>query len=457
MAKKILLSFIFFPFFALLVSQAQISQKKIIEFGWDYPTVKYLLKHINQMGKKPFDGVVFSFDFKVYDAFDTLHYPDSVFQFEQLRKLKWGALSDNFIFVRGESPNGAEWLSDNSWNNISANLKNISKSVQLSRAKGILFDPEYYIPDSTKNPWKYSSELYSGLSYDQVGAFVKKRGKQFIQSLQSYSPDIKILFTWMFGLVAAQNNIAPIQKTDMGLIPFFIQGVLEGANDKCELIDGNEFSYGYMESAHFIWAGERIRASGRKYIKDDFQSKWDKISIAQAVFFDGIMATSSALKKGYDTATKKRWLYSNLYDAMKTTDKYVWFYNEKINWWKNQVDSGISNIIIKVKNRIKKEYSLTSSKIINARPFSRYEFRSSNTEPRDGDAYYNPQTNILKIDAAPLQFTSIELYKNSRLIYSQKNPPQKFELNLTGIYDKSGNLIIVTKQSNGMVGIIYVN
>ena len=436
---------------------AQNSGKKLIEFGWDYPTVEYLKKNISQMERTPFDGVVFSFDFKVYDAFDTLRYPDSVFQFYQLTKIPWNKFTDNFIFVRGESPNGAQWLNDKAWNNISENLKNVSKAVSTSKAKGILFDPEYYIPDSTKNPWTYSSNLYPGLSYQQVGMYVKKRGKQFIQSLQTYSPHIKILCTWMLGLVAAQNMTMPLQETGMALIPFFVQGMLEGSNGKSELIDGNEFSYGYMESAHFIWAGERIRNDAKKYITGNYLPRFNKVSIAQAVYFDGIMATSTVFKKGYDTLTKKRWLKENLYNALKTTDKYVWFYNEKINWWKNQVDPEISKLITNVKDQLNSEFDVMNHSSAISPSFSRYEFRNGNTEERPGKVLYNPSTNIIDIYSGNTSFKTIELYKNSRLIYTKQDPPINFEIDLKGIYNKSGNLIIVSKQSNGMIGSIYLN
>ena len=436
---------------------AQNSGKKLIEFGWDYPTVEYLKKNITQMEKTPFDGVVFSFDFKVYDAFDTLRYPDSVFQFYQLTKIPWKKFTDNFIFIRGESPNGAQWLNDKAWNNISENLKNISKAVFTSKVKGILFDPEYYIPDSSKNPWTYSNLQYPGLSYEEVGATVKKRGKQFIESLQKYSPDIKILCTWFLSLVAAQNNILPLEKTGMALYPFFIEGMLEGKNDRSELIDGNEFSYGYMESAHFIWAGTRLREDGKKFISTILLPEYNKVSRSQAVYLDGIMAKFPQFNKGYNTITKKRWLKENLYNAFKTTDKYVWFYNEKVNWWKDQVDSGISKLITDVKVRINSEFDVMNHGSAISRSFSRYDFRNGNTEIRQGSALYNPSTNILKIYAGNSSFTTIELYKNSHLIFTKENPPINFEFDMKGIYDKSGNLIIVTKQSNGLIGRIYLN
>ncbi len=178
-------------------SQNKKTQKKLIEFGWDYPTISFLKTNLSIMEKTPFDGVVFSFDFDIYNAFDTIQYPDSKFQYDDLSKVQWEKFTDNFLFVRGISLTGAKWLDDGSWIKISKNLKKVSKALAISKARGIGFDPEYYYADSLKNPWVYKASLYNDLSYQQVGDYVRKRGKQFIEALQTYKPDVKILCRYM--------------------------------------------------------------------------------------------------------------------------------------------------------------------------------------------------------------------------------------------------------------------
>ena len=86
-----------------------------------------------------------------------------------------------------------------------------------------------------------------------------------------------------------------------------------------------------------------------------------------------------------------------------------------------------------------------------------WDFKNGNIELRPGSALYNPSTNILKIYTGNSSHTTIELYKNSRLIFIKENPPANFEINLKGIYDKSGNLILLSRHINGMTGKIYFN
>lgn len=238
----VFVSFFFISSLSYLFAQDKLNKKKLIEFGWDYPNVTYLKTNIAAMEKTPFDGVVFSFDFTIYNAFDTTQYADSKFQYDDLPKIQWKKFTDNFLFVRGASYNGARWLDDESWDKIELNLKKISKALAISNAQGIAFDPEFYFNNPDLNPWVYKPSLYNNLSYEEVGAYVRKRGKQFIKTLQTNKPDLKILCFWLLGLVVDQNKSQPIEETGMALYPFFVEGMLDGKNKTSEIIDGNESS-----------------------------------------------------------------------------------------------------------------------------------------------------------------------------------------------------------------------
>jgi len=64
-------------------------------------------------------------------------------------------------------------------------------------------------------------------------------------------------------------------------------------------------------------------------IKKSLQSKFKEVFLAQSVYFDGIYGKLPGTEKHFDKQSKEQWLGENLYNAYKTTDKYVWFYNEK--------------------------------------------------------------------------------------------------------------------------------
>lgn len=432
------------------------SEKKLIEFGWDYPNVSLLKENISNIEKAPFDGVVFSFDFDIYNAFDTTQRTDVQFQYKDLSEIRWKKFTDNFLFVRGASISGARWLDDNSWVKIVRNLKKVSKALAISKAKGIGFDPEYYYPDSTKNPWVYRASWYNNLSYQEVGNYVRKRGKQFIQALQTNKPDVKILCFWLLGLIEMQSQSQPVSETGIALYPFFVEGMLEGKNNESEIIDGNEFSYGYQNPGSFVEAGEYRRQNGSTFIMASLKSKFQKVSLAQAIFFDLIYAKSSEYEKGFDKQTKERWLRDNLLNAFKTTDKYVWFYNERINWWKGEVDSGVAHIITDVKNTINAQHNNKSNQISGNSLL--LNFKENKPDNYQGFHYsYTKNTNHLQVKLLDLDVSSLKIYNNSRLIYDYGKVVLNSTINLNKIYNKKGNLIIMAKNSKGINSIAYVN
>ncbi|HVX01416.1 MAG TPA: hypothetical protein VHA52_13415, partial [Candidatus Babeliaceae bacterium] len=108
MHLKTFLLLFFFMGVLVFVSHAQpLPAKKLIEYGWDYPTVSDLKSNIKQMEKAPFEGVCFSIDKNIYAAFDNTAYPDSKFQFNNLSGIPWQKFTDNFLIVRGTSLTGA--------------------------------------------------------------------------------------------------------------------------------------------------------------------------------------------------------------------------------------------------------------------------------------------------------------------------------------------------------------
>lgn len=439
----------------MILAQDKSSEKKLIEFGWDSPSVSALKDNLSQREKTPFDGVCFSFDYNRYTAFDTARYADSKFQYTDLSKIQWGKFTDNFLIVRGAGRTGARWLDDRSWANISQNIKKISKALDIAKAKGIAFDPEYYFKDSTLNPWKYAASWYNNLSYQEVGNYVRKRGQQFIQALQTYKPDVKILCLWLLGWVYVQNQTHPIEETNMALYPFFVEGMLEGKNNSSEIIDGNESAYTYQSFMPFVRTGVNTRENQRKLINKSLHSKFKQVSVAQSVFFDYLYAKLPKYDKGFDKQTKEQWLKDNLYFAFKTTDKYVWFYNQKINWWKNEIDPGVTEIITAVKDKINSE--LNSNSIETTGKLSILNFKRKQGSSYQGVSYnYIKAKKLLEIKVLKNDIKNLQIYKNSFLIYNVNDPTTNFTVDLNGKYN-TGNLIIMAKDSKGIFSVSFVN
>lgn len=444
----------FFPVF--LIAQNRSTGKKLIEFGWDYPSVSFLVKNIAEMEKTPFDGVCFSFGSDIYNAFDTTQYDDSKFEYQNIKKIPWRKFTDNFLIVRGAAYSGARWLDDNSWTKISRNLKKLSKSLATPEIKGIGFDPEYYFKDSTLNPWVYKPAYYNNLSYQQVGSYVRKRGKQFMQALQTYKPDVKVMAFWLLELVYFHALSAPIENTHMALYPFFVEGMLEGQNRYSEIIDGNEASYTYQNFLPFVQVGHLIRDKQSELVDKNLQSKFKAVSLAQAVYLDLLYAKIPKFDKGFNQEIKNQWLKDNLYFAFKTTDEYVWFYNERVNWWKNDVDPGVKETLLEVKDRIKYEMSNDRAKITGQS--SIIDFRKKEPVKYQAFTYdYIKAKKLLRIKLLKDDISSVQVYRNSSLIYNSNNPQTELNISLHGKYKANGNLIIVAKDSKGISAVSFVN
>ncbi len=438
-------------------AQNKVSSKKLIEFGWDYPNVSFLKAHLGEMTKKPFDGVVFSFDFDIYNAFDTIQRADSVFQYKELSRLKWKKFTDNFLFMRGASITGAHWLDDESWLKIEQNLKKVSKALSVSKAKGIGFDPEYYYNDSTLNPWVYRASYYHDLSYEQVGSYVRKRGKQFIKALQADKPDIKILCFWLLDLFDAQSRTQPATETGMALYPFFIEGIMEGINHVNSIIDGNESSYWFQKPENFILAGEYLRDRGRDLVYAPLKPKFKDISVAQSVYYDWIYAKIPAYDKGFKQATKDRYLRDNLYSALKSSDEYVWLYNERINWWRDDTASGVEKVIANVRKKMLDDQRIKSPVISGNSTIFDFKEEKKNASYKGFRYSYNQSKNVLEIQLLNEDIKNLQVYKNSRLIVEIKYPAAKSTIDLNKKYDRKGNLIIVSTDGSKTTSVAYVN
>ena len=429
--------------------------KKLVQFGWDYPKVSFLISHLNEMeSKSPFDGVVFSLDADIFHSFDTAQYNESFFQYSEISKINWQKFTDNFFIVHGSGKTGPHWLDDKAWANITNNLVNFSKAISLSKAKGIAFDPEYYLADPNLNPWIYNNKLYPSLSYQQVGSYVRKRGSQFMVALQTYKPDIKILTFWLLGLVAEQNKSQPLQKTGMALLPYFIAGILQGQNNSSEIIDGNELSYWYQTPEIFIRSADLQKENSKKYIPASLLSKFKNVSFAQAIFYDGIFAKASNFEKGYTKDKKERWFNDNLYLAMKTTDKYVWFYNERLDWWRKKVDSSLFNSIVRIKSELNSEYKNT--KIVEGKS-KRMNFHSPYNNWYNGFNYiYSNENQLLNITLLNPTIIQLDIYINSKLVTSIINPKKSTSVELKKYYT-SGNIIVLSKDKIGNYSVAFVN
>ena len=319
----------------LLVAPGQAqSNKKVIEFGWDYPTMDYLRKHLPAMEQRPFDGVVFSFQPDIMEVFRPSPLPDSYFQWDALASLPFRKFTHNFFFIRLQSSDGAHWYDDAKWQIIEANTERLSLAVKTGKVKGCLLDPEYYGEDPLKNPWTYSPQQYPGRSFQQVKEQVRMRGSQFMRALQRHQRSQELLCLWIAGLVLADQQSMRPEQTRQALLPSFCEGMWMSKDTGIHIIDGNELSYWYRSPVDFLEKTAALMHQSKAMMHPREKGK-DSIDLkmAQAVFYDGLFATHPSFDQKLGSEEKSNWHQQNLRFALATTDKYLWYYTERMNCW----------------------------------------------------------------------------------------------------------------------------
>jgi hypothetical protein len=326
------------PFAERTAGQSRL-RKKIIEYGWDVPYPDFVEHNIQDMQKRPFDGIIFrtrGFD----HVFDTNVWKKEELQpqLDTLARIKRRKFTDNFLALYAANKSNMDWFDDHHWNTIVENMKLFSAAVQTGHCVGVCFDPEPYGTD----PWVYPGS-YKDKSFDEVAEQVRKRGQQFIRALQTNMPRLRLLSFFQFGLYGdildepdPKVRQEKLLKKWMVLLPSFYIGILEGASPDTILVDGNESAYYYESPDSFFRAYHLIRQRSQALIPEDLRRKYNaQVQTGMALYIDQTLAkrTQETTSHFLSPQEQLRFFEHNAYYALTTTDEYVWCYSERMNWW----------------------------------------------------------------------------------------------------------------------------
>jgi hypothetical protein len=251
-----------------------------------------------------------------------------------------------------------DWFNSTQWNTITNNLKLYAKAVKAARAKGIALDVEAY-ENLGNNPWQFIDKngqpVYPGKTLSEVEAEVRKRGAQFMNTLQGEKQDITLLCAVLLGayrttLSYYPNNLqAGKEKSRYALLPAFVNGMLDVIGPKIKIVDGR-FPYQKLDGTYYFDDTRKFTEFSRPYVQGagsfvspENRGKYaSQVQIGQAVFPDypsGLLvntALKDRLPSYYATMSesyKSQWLQHNTYYTLATTDQYVYVYNEQMSWW----------------------------------------------------------------------------------------------------------------------------
>ncbi|MDM9385233.1 hypothetical protein QUB80_31765 [Chlorogloeopsis sp. ULAP01] len=352
--------------------QSQGSTKKLIQSGWDMPTPNFLREHIKQMEQRPFDGVIVKLN-AGREVFKKKPYPDTAFTQDRkdLAATNSSKLTNNFIVMWSASEEGWDWFNDTDWAAAEKNIQNFAKAAKAGRFKGIAFDPEPY----GYTPWHYEVQpQHNSKTFQEYQQQVRKRGARFMRILQTTQPQTEVLtlglLSWMKALLVETTDPAKLQQQlvnhKYGLWPAFINGMLDAARPGSVIIDGNESAYYFYRGAWFGAIRDIIRNEARAFVEPINTNKYDNhVEVGQAVYMDLVLdlfekPANNAKNAWYGMRMphflsqndRLRLLEYNTYHALRTADRYVWIYGERMNWWQNRIPKGAEDAIRRAKTKI---------------------------------------------------------------------------------------------------------
>ncbi len=328
--------------FAGTLNTVRMLDKKLIEYGWDVPFPDYIRDNIREMEKRPFDGLIF----KLHGGGRVLEpepWDESKFQadYEALRAIRWRRFTDNFVIMWAASKQ--DWFNDEHWRAIEHNVRLVARAARVGRCKGVCFDPEPYGP----NPWAYSQAAHrDSKSFEEYEAMVRRRGAQFIRAIEREFPGVHFMTLFQLSVLSPllrsmdpQERAQKLSRHHYGLLPAFFNGMLEAASDKVIFTDGNEGAYYYTKSEQHFSAYHRITQQALLLVYPGLWPKYRRqVRAGQALYIDQYFGLRKRKVLGHYMKPDERakWFEHNVYWALYTTDKYVWCYSERMNWWKGQ-------------------------------------------------------------------------------------------------------------------------
>lgn len=351
----------------VLPASAQPMPKKLIEYGWDVPAPSFVAQNIREMEKRPFEGLIFRvptigsvFANKKWDEKD----PKIAAELQACSEIQWGKFTDNFVIMYAAST--MDWFSDADWECVQSNVRLCAKAARLARCKGVCFDAEPY----GSNPWLYSRQAQADTkTFAEYAAQARKRGAQFMNQIQAELPNAVVHTFFQLSILSRYGNEPDLAERDRrlgaegyGLLPAFLNGMLDVAGPNITITDGNESSYYYTEPLPYYRAYQTIHQTCLGLVAPENRAKYRaQMQCAQALYVDYLFDYwgRGTPARHMTPEERAKWWEHNVYYSLATTDEYVWLYSEKMNWWQDKnLPPGMEQALVSAKDKLAKRQPL---------------------------------------------------------------------------------------------------
>jgi hypothetical protein len=317
-------------------------RKRLIEFGWDQPDTSFLRQHIVLMEQTPFDGCVFGVRYGsrpeggsfTWDAWGRRAFAAQELEgaLADLRATRLRRFKHNFLRLN-VTPGDLDWFDD-----YSAIVQNAGLAARLAhegRARGLLLDVEQY----QGRLFDFQSQRDAKTKgWDAYAAQARRRGREIMGALQENHPGLTVFLTFGHSLPwhYTKEGKKTLAEVEYGLLAPFLDGLLDSAHGKTEIVDGYELSYGFTIPARFDQARGVVKERAPVIAADPARYQ-RHMRVAFGLWLDYQHQTrpwhvKEVERNHFTPANFERVLKR----ALAVSDRYVWVYTETPRWWQER-------------------------------------------------------------------------------------------------------------------------
>jgi hypothetical protein len=321
-------------------------RKKFVELGWDIPDTAFLRAHGAEMERTtPFDGLMFQVSAKddqgqalsTEAIWDAKPWRRAWLEpaLADLRACRFTNFTDNFVRFNA-TPGNLDWRDDTAWQALADKAGLCAWLMRETSNKGLAIDFESY------GAQQFRYDAARGLSFASAAALARRRGALFTQAIAREFPDAVLLALWLNSVNIQAGNLsspeAALTAAHYGLLPAFIDGMLDALPPRMILVDGCENGY-YMDSAEaYLLAASQMRSwngPAIRLVSPENRAKYrGQVQAGFGFYLDMFLnrATNHYYFPPLDGSRLAR-LERNLGFARDAADQYVWVYGEQCRWW----------------------------------------------------------------------------------------------------------------------------
>lgn len=376
-----LLSYSTQPLYAQFVKEKRIVQGNAINPDLHHPTNKKLIQATNSLqwsfvkdnistmeARHPeIDGIALSMNGNFMRDYLILHgdklWTDEDAQISTVSQVNWEKFTENFVILGLTDSVDFEFYNDSKWSIIIENAKILSKMINAGRLKGVLLDNENYFERMGSFPWRFNPDNYPSHTLEEVKAKSRERGKAFMSAIQS-NVTYPLVVLNMFWFGDYWGNYEKETGRNALWMPF-MDGMLEVASENNIFVDANEIAYYFTDTEMFTDIYNEFRqVRFSKYGAENLQEKYKtQVQIGHGIYPSLYYGRFKRWPHTYSDKENSTWWKHQIYNALLTSDKYVWIWSERWNWWEDgtgtlELPPDFVPIIKEVKDKLKKQESL---------------------------------------------------------------------------------------------------